>query len=89
MDLVYRLLEKDNKKRLGANGAEEILSHPVFKSISIKDLENMKIKPPFKPSIAEKDMTQYFNASNSKSAIADTYIPRENRKIVKANSNAF
>jgi hypothetical protein len=39
MDLVYKLLEKDQKKRLGANGPEEILSHPVFKNISISELE--------------------------------------------------
>ena len=90
MDLVVRLLDKDGRKRLGTNGGvEEILSHPIFKNIDKSALVRMELTPPFKPSIAEKDMTQYFNANQSKAAIADTYIPRENRKIVKANTDVF
>lgn len=37
----------------------------------------------------EKDIVKYFNAQDSKAAIADTYIPRENRKIVSQNEDTF
>ena len=44
--------------------------------------------PPFKPQINE-DLSKYFNVKQDEQSIADTYIPRENRKIVAANVNAF
>lgn len=41
-----KLLDKDPSKRLGANiGANEILSHPWFKGITLQDIEEGKIKP--------------------------------------------
>ena len=32
-DLCRRLLDKDEKTRLGAKGCEEIMAHPWFKSL--------------------------------------------------------
>ncbi|EPQ59206.1 kinase-like protein, partial [Gloeophyllum trabeum ATCC 11539] len=32
-DLIARLLEKDPSKRLGTNGAEEVMRHPFFKDV--------------------------------------------------------
>jgi len=29
-DFITKLLNKDPKKRLGANGAKEVLEHPIF-----------------------------------------------------------
>ena len=89
MDLIVRLLEKDRTKRLGAeDDFAEILSHPIFQGIDIQKLESKLIPAPFKPDI-EKDMNKYFNVQESKAAISDTYIPRENRKIVAANEDTF
>lgn len=34
-DLILRLLDKNKRTRLGANGIEEILQHPWFKDIDI------------------------------------------------------
>ena len=50
MDLVFKLLDKDKTTRLGAqNDADEIMAHPFFASINVKDLLEGKIKPPFIP----------------------------------------
>ena len=50
----------------------------------ILNLENKKIKPTFIPDV-EQDLNKYFNVQEGKQAISDTYIPRENRKIVESN----
>ena len=90
VDLIVKLLDKDRTKRLGAkDDFVEILSHPVFKHIDIQKLEAKEIVPPFKPTINAEDMTKYFNVQEDKAAISDTYIPRENRKMVAQNEDVF
>jgi serine/threonine protein kinase len=37
-DLIAKLLDKDKTKRLGANGAEEVLEHPWFSDINTTQL---------------------------------------------------
>jgi hypothetical protein len=51
----------------------------------MKDLMSQKIKAPFKPNIADKDLSKYFDES----AATDSFIPEESRKIIKENENAF
>lgn len=51
-DLISRLLVKSRKGRLGQKGdSEEILAHPFFEGIDMKELEQRKIKPEFIPVI--------------------------------------
>ena len=50
-DLLEKLLQKEPKKRLGANGVEEIMRHEFFKSIDwseliAKELTQFLVKPP-------------------------------------------
>ena len=59
-DLIKKLLDKNKKKRLGANGdVAEILAHPFFASISMEKILNKELKPPYKPEIA--DDLKYFD----------------------------
>ena len=58
LDLFYSFLQfmqKNPTKRLGcvtAHGAEEAIQHhSFFRSIKWDDLEQRKIKPPFRPKI--------------------------------------
>jgi len=37
-DLIIKLLDKNKKTRLGANGIDEILKHPWFRTLDIEKL---------------------------------------------------
>ena len=50
-DLLTKLLEPDQTKRLGANGGEEVKQHPFFASVSWSDLEDKEVEPPFRPTV--------------------------------------
>ncbi len=49
-DIIMRLLDKDVETRLGStNDFTEILNHPFFKEINMRELELYEIEPPFMP----------------------------------------
>jgi len=54
--IIKGLVNRDDKKRLGANGCKEIKSHPFFKTINWKKLSNKEIDPPFKPTVVKGSM---------------------------------
>jgi hypothetical protein len=47
--LCRRLLDKDEKTRLGANGSEEIMAHPWFKNLAWEAIISDRKRPPFIP----------------------------------------
>ena len=51
-DIIEKFLERNPKKRLGANGTEEIKSHPFFKGIEWNALKSQKA--PFVPDDKKK-----------------------------------
>lgn len=53
IDLIEKLLVIDPKKRLGANGAEEVMNHPFFKDVDWVNLR--KIRPHFVPELNDED----------------------------------
>lgn len=48
-DFCLRLLDKNEKTRLGTNGCEEIMSHPWFKDADWELIISDRKKPPFVP----------------------------------------
>jgi serine/threonine protein kinase len=58
-DIILKLLDKNKRTRLGANGIEEILSHPFFASIDIEALMQKKLTPPYIPE--SSDDLAYFD----------------------------
>ena len=54
-DICKKLLERDPTKRLGYNGPEEIKAHKWFGDIDWTQLYNMKVKPPFTPTVKGAD----------------------------------
>jgi beta-adrenergic-receptor kinase len=48
-DLCRRLLDKNEKTRLGHNGCEEIMAHPWFKSVNWESIVSDRKRPPFTP----------------------------------------
>jgi len=49
INLLRMLLDKNEKTRLGANGCEEIMAHPWFKSVSWEAIISDKKRPPYIP----------------------------------------
>jgi serine/threonine-protein kinase RIM15 len=49
-DFIDKLLTVDPKKRLGANGVDEIKQHAFFKGVKWEKLKSRR--PPFVPSVA-------------------------------------
>ena len=48
-DLCRRLLDKNEKTRLGSSGCEEIMAHPWFKNINWESIISDRKRPPYIP----------------------------------------
>lgn len=59
-DLINRLLCSDPLKRLGANGAEEVKSHPFFAFINWDTISTSEAS--FVPDAADPESTDYFDS---------------------------
>jgi len=57
---ILRKLINDPESRLGANGADEIKSHPFFKGIKWNHIKET-LTPPFVPELANNYDTKYFD----------------------------
>ena len=49
VDLCTQLLKKDDKKRLGVDGCEEIMAHQWFKGVNWEMIITDRKRPPFIP----------------------------------------
>ena len=58
---MKKLLAKDPKKRLGANGAQEIKEHPWFQKFNFQWLYEKKMKAPYTPVLKSKTDTRNFD----------------------------
>jgi len=48
-DICRRLLDKNEKTRLGVNGCKEIMSHPWFRDVKWESIISDRQRPPFIP----------------------------------------
>lgn len=69
VDLVLKLLNKEKSGRLGSNGdVDEILAHPFFASLNIKDLLDGTMVPPLKidpQTVGGQIDTRFFNTKSA------------------------
>ena len=90
MDIVMKLLAKDKTERLGfGGGAEEVLDHPWFKDIEMKLLFEKKLKPPFKPKIADNEVLNNFKPRGKKDEIKESMIPQNKLSKIKNYEKEF
>lgn len=61
-DFIDRCLNKDQNKRIGINGDNELLEHIWFKSIDIEELMKFKLKPPIIPQISSEIDVSHFSS---------------------------
>jgi serum/glucocorticoid-regulated kinase 2 len=88
-DFICKLLVKDEDKRLGANGFDEIKNHPFFKDLNFDDLLEKKIKAPFTPTVDGKLDIQYFDKEFTNEEVKDSLIPEKNLDYIKRNQSQF
>ncbi len=76
-DLLTKLLVRDPSKRIGSSGvgAEEIRTHPFFKTMDWKALFSKQLEPPFKPSIQDGELdTNNIDDEFKKQRVNDTPV---------------
>ena len=61
-DLISKLLHSDPALRLGANGAQDVKSHPFFNGIDWDSLLDDSL-PPFVPTNLKPEDTSYFDGN--------------------------
>ncbi|GJC78552.1 serine/threonine-protein kinase gad8 [Colletotrichum liriopes] len=73
-DLLTKLLNRDPKERLGANGSAEIKAHPFFHAIDWRKLLQRKYEPAFKPNVVDALDTANFDPEFTSEAPQDSYV---------------
>jgi serine/threonine protein kinase len=83
-DLCRRLLDKNEKTRLGAGGCEEIMAHPYFKNMNWESIITDRKKPPFIPAkdVNAGSQSEIGNFTEDK-ALQETVITAEDDKVYK------
>jgi len=76
-------LNRDPKKRLGAKGGDELLSHAFLKNIDVKKLLAKKIDAPFKPKLPDyNEMVRNTRFAVNIKDLNETAIPEKHKKII-------
>ena len=84
--IFLKLLEKDPKQRLGSErDAAEIKQHEFFKDLDMKQLLEKKIKPPFKPKVADEEDTAYVQ-DHLKNEIAKDTLAVQTGSVLSASA---
>jgi serine/threonine protein kinase len=78
-DILRGLLNCDPTKRLGANGHQEVLSHPWFAGLDINNLS-----PPFVPELRNREDTAYFHSREYPFSTEGDHDIEEDIRIAKS-----
>jgi beta-adrenergic-receptor kinase len=94
VDLCRKLLDKNEKTRLGYKGCKEIMSHPWFNGVRWEDIISDKERPPFVPPKEVNAMSQPEIGSFSEDKIyQETVLTSEDEEFYKdwdwTNPRAF
>eukprot|EP00340_Litonotus_pictus_P009583 CAMPEP_0170514602 /NCGR_PEP_ID=MMETSP0209-20121228/1181_1 /TAXON_ID=665100 ORGANISM="Litonotus pictus, Strain P1" /NCGR_SAMPLE_ID=MMETSP0209 /ASSEMBLY_ACC=CAM_ASM_000301 /LENGTH=356 /DNA_ID=CAMNT_0010798759 /DNA_START=8 /DNA_END=1078 /DNA_ORIENTATION=- len=73
VDFLNKIFVSDPKKRLGTNGASEVISHPFFKDLDWEAIYSKKIKPPFMPRVSKLEETRYIHSEFLEEQPVDSY----------------
>jgi len=92
VSILKGFMQKNVAKRLGcvkAHGGEEsIKHHPFFRDVKWKDLEERKVKPPFKPKIKNRKDALNFDSDFTKEDPILTPVNPEILKTIKQDEFA-
>lgn len=88
-DIIMKLLDRNPARRLGANGVEEIKSHPYFRGVNWDDVLSKRIEPPFKPRITSTTSTDYFDEEFTSEDPVNSVIPENRLRMIAAHQEKF
>lgn len=83
------MLEKDRKVRLGQkNDLDDILGHPWFADLDIKQLLEKKIKPPYIPTVqSETELKK--DSEQVKTNVTESIVPQEKKELIANKDEVF
>lgn len=87
-DLIVKLLDKNKRERLGANGVDEILSHPWFADLDIQKLTAKELTPPYVPKV-QADLAYFDKNLVNMTEVSDTILSPAQRAIVNKDKASF
>ena len=64
IDLLQKLIEPDQTKRLGANGIQEVKDDAFFQDIVWSELEDKEVEPAFRPTVCRLDALSTLHTVN-------------------------
>jgi hypothetical protein len=76
-------MNKDQKKRLGYGGIDEVKNHPFFKGINWVAIHNLQIASPISIQLKEKGSTKYFMKYNESKGSISPPLTRDQEKLFK------
>eukprot|EP00164_Ancoracysta_twista_P002559 GFYU01003407.1.p1 GENE.GFYU01003407.1~~GFYU01003407.1.p1 ORF type:complete len:700 (-),score=265.72 GFYU01003407.1:140-2239(-) len=88
-DILTKLLCRDPKERLGANGADEIKNHPFWSDIDFNDLVAKKIEPPFKPEVSGDMDYKYVDPAFTNQPVVDSLVDKSKLDPSKTKFDGF
>mmetsp|Transcript_1390 Transcript_1390/g.1263 ORF Transcript_1390/g.1263 Transcript_1390/m.1263 type:complete len:111 (+) Transcript_1390:1365-1697(+) len=88
-DFINGLLKKNVKERLGTGSADSIKSHPWFKDIDWKKLQDKKINPPFKPKLSNDYDVGNFDDEFTSEEAYNSVLPDTNMLLVNKYQKEF
>lgn len=89
INFITRLLDKNPKTRLGANGEEEVLAHPWFADIDFKALKKKDLEAPFKPPERRERKTNIKRPQPIIEHELDDFIALEDKEKIIENNHHF
>lgn len=90
-DLIFQLLHRDPKKRLGSgNDLEDLKSHKFFQTLDWEKLYNKQIDPLYKPRVKNAADTSNFDNTFTSEPVVDS-VSQDSAisKTLNQNSDAF
>ncbi|CAG9318196.1 unnamed protein product [Blepharisma stoltei] len=88
-DIITKLLEREPRRRLGANGVDEIKSHQFFEGTDWNLLEQKRLPTPFTPKITNQLSTENFDEEFTSEEPVNSVVPEHRLKLVMQNQDQF
>jgi serum/glucocorticoid-regulated kinase 2 len=90
-DLILKLLIKSQKERLGAGpgDGDDILAHPFFKGLDLKQLYERKIVPDYMPPKIDKYSVENFDPTITGEEPTQAVIPPSRMELIKKYEEEF